>query len=271
MILGVRIVTSPTEAEWVSDRLWALGAPAVTEEWLDDGTVILRTSLGEDRELVASLLARELPGLDWSEEEIDPNIAHTWRAHASVSVVSDRLWIRPAWVEAEAPSGVDVISIDPGATFGLGDHPTTRASLVLLADVVRPGSSILDVGCGSGVLGVTGLVLGASRAIGVDITPAAIDVSRTNAKENGVSDRWTVGIESLDELDETFDIVLANILAPTLVELSDHLRRLTGTHLVISGVLDGRDAHVHEALRPLSEIRRVVIDGWVASLLERPA
>lgn len=267
---GLRIETSPEEVEVVSDRLWALGATAISEEWRNDGSVILRTSLGEDRELVASLLARELPGVEWIEEDIDLAVADTWKDHVSIVEVTDDLWVRPAWIDGSAPSGATVISIDPGATFGLGDHPTTRGCLQLLTEVITPTSTILDVGCGSGVLGVTALALGARRAIGTDITPAAIEISRRNAEANGVADRWSVTLEPLEVFGEPFDVVVANILAPTLIELSDQLRRLTARSLIISGVLSGHDAHVHRALAPFVEVRRVVIDGWAASLLTRP-
>lgn len=270
MTRGLRIDTTPEEVEVVSDRLWALGATAISEEWRSDGTVVLRTSLGDDQELIASLLARELPDVDWVEEDIDLNVADTWKNHVSIVEVTDDLWVRPAWIDDPAPSGATVVSIDPGPTFGLGDHPTTRGSLQLLAEVVTTESTILDVGCGSGVLGVAALMLGARRAVGTDITPAAIDVSRRNAAANGVADRWSVTLEPLEVFGESFDVVVANILAPTLIELSEQLRRLAATHLIISGVLNGHDAHVHRALAPFVEVRRVVIDGWAASLLRRP-
>jgi ribosomal protein L11 methyltransferase len=266
---GLRIDTSPEEVEVVSDRLWALGATAISEEWRNDGTVILRTSLGDDDELVASLLARELPGVEWIGEDIDHAVADTWREHVSIVAVTDDLWVRPAWIDEEAPPHATVVVIDPGPTFGLGDHPTTRGSLQLLTEVIDAESTILDVGCGSGVLGVAGLVLGARRAVGTDITPAAIEISRRNAEANDVAQRWSVTLEPLEVFGEPFDVVVANILAPTLIELSEQLCRLSGRYLIVSGVLDGHDSHVHRALAPFEEVRRVVIDGWVASLLER--
>ena len=270
MTLGLRIDTSPERAEFVSDRLWALGATAISEEWRSDGVVVLRTSLGDDRELVAEAMRRELPGEAWVEEEIDLAVADTWKAHVTTTSITDQLFVRPAWIDEPVPARGTVVTVDPGPTFGLGDHPTTRGSLQILTDVVGPGSSILDVGCGSGVLGITGLVLGAERAVGIDITPAAIEISRRNAVANGVSDRWSVSLDPLEFFGEPFDVVLANILAPTIVQLSDQLRRLTSRFLVISGVLDGHDAHVLAALQPLQEVRRVVIEGWATSLLTPP-
>ncbi len=270
MTRGLRFDTTPEHVEVVSDRLWALGATAISEEWRGDGTVILRTALGDDVELVAALIGRELPGVIWAEEDIDLTVADTWKKHVSLTRITDDLYVRPEWLDDVGPADAVVVSIDPGPTFGLGDHPTTRGSLQLLSEIVWPGSTILDAGCGSGVLGIGGLLLGAARAVGVDIAPAAIEVSRHNAVVNGVDDRWFVGLEPLEFFGEPFDIVVANILAPTLVDLSAQLRRLAGRYLIVSGVLDGHDGHVQRALSPFTEVRRVVIDGWASSLLRRP-
>jgi len=110
-------------------------------------------------------------------------------------------------------------------------------------------------------------MLGASSALGVDVSVAVLATSRENATANGVADRWDVTTDALETIPHAYPLVLANILAPTLVELSADLKRALksdGT-LVISGVLDGHYGHVAEALRPLVETERIVIDGWVAA------
>ena len=125
---------------------------------------------------------------------------------------------------------------------------------------------VIDVGCGSGVLGITSLLLGARRATGIDISAASIEVSRANAKSNGVADLWSVSTESLGRIESPARIVVANILAPALIELSEQLRRLvspTGV-LIISGVLTQNYAHVAEALRPLREVDRIDLEQWSA-------
>ncbi|MEY4362349.1 MAG: hypothetical protein RL391_1655 [Actinomycetota bacterium] len=269
MTLGITVKTNPADVEYVADLLWGLGASALSEHWQPDGTVILRTSLGEDEGAVTDAVNSLPRSLDWSFEDIDDAVGSEWREHAAPVWISDDLEIVPAWVDGGARRAKQRVLIEPGPTFGLGDHPTTRACLTLLTQLITPETSVLDVGCGSGVLGVTALVLGASRAIGVDISPAAIEVSQENARRNGVAERWLVTTNDLSTIRNRYDLVFANILAPTLVELSDELKRLVGPggKLVISGVLDGHYSHVVEALEPLRVIDHKVLDGWAAVVL----
>jgi ribosomal protein L11 methyltransferase len=128
---------------------------------------------------------------------------------------------------------------------------------------------VLDVGCGSAVLAIGACVLGASRAVAIDIASAAVAVGRANAAANGVSDRVDVSTTPLSQVDRQFDIVVANILAPALVQLADDLVRVAGPSgvLIISGVLADRHDHVEAALRPLRRSRRAVLDGWAALTL----
>ena len=110
------------------------------------------------------------------------------------------------------------------------------------------------------------MLLGARRAIGVDISPASIEVSCANAESNGVADRWSVSTDALEQIGSSARIVVANILAPALIELSEQLRRLVnpGGFLIISGVLTQNYAHVAEALRPLREVDRIDLEQWSA-------
>jgi ribosomal protein L11 methyltransferase len=153
----------------------------------------------------------------------------------------------------------------------MGDHPTTMSSLLMIEKYVTPGDVLIDVGCGSGVLGIGALRLGASRAIGMDINPSCVPVSQENARLNQVDDRWTVTTEPLAVIGIPGDIVVANILAPALIELSSELKRLTKPDgvLIISGVLTENYAHVVEALQPLQQIDRIEYGGWAAVALRQ--
>lgn len=266
---GIRIEVPVSDVEIVSDVLWSLGATAVTEDWSAEDRVILRTSFGSSSPSIDRILADRLPGVDWVHEEIDATVADTWKQFATPTQITDRVWIRPAWDRSPIRSDAVIVVIDPGATFGMGDHPTTRGCLQLMVDSVGDGETILDLGCGSGVLGIAALVLGAGEATGVDISPASLETSRENAIRNGVDDRWTVTNDPLTTIEHRFDIVVANILAPVLVELSDDIVRLAGDRIIVSGLLDGREAHVVRAMEPFVENRRVVVDGWVSIELVR--
>jgi ribosomal protein L11 methyltransferase len=159
-----------------------------------------------------------------------------------------------------------VLRIEPGATFGLGDHPTTMLSMRAIRRSLCAGSTVLDVGCGSGVLAVGACVLGASHAVALDIAPASVPITTMNALANGVADLVEVSTKSLAAVDQQFDVVVANILAPTLIELAVDLVRVVAPSgvLIFSGVLADRHDHVEEALRPLRSVHREVLEGWAA-------
>lgn len=276
--LTVVVSTTPEEYEYVSDLLWGLGVVAVSEHWSPDGVVTLRTSLGDDEDVARQ--AMDSIGVKFRFERVDAEAGETWRKFAKPVAVGDNLIVAPSWCDEsevrdlknsmlEPGAGhaqVRVVTIEPGSTFGMGDHPTTTSSLMMLERYLEPGMEILDVGCGSGVLGIVALMLGASRAHGVDINPASVAVSIANAEANGVGDRWSVSTDALDVIGRPFEVVIANILAPTLVELSADLKRLTADSgvLIISGVLNGHYDHVVDALHPLREIEKIERDGWVA-------
>lgn len=260
------VVTVPVdEVELASDALWGLGVVAVEERVVDDTTVELWTSLGDD----AVDSDADLP---WPSRfvEVDEAVADTWRQFAEAIWVEDDLVVRPAWVPFDAPEGVTVLHIEPGATFGMGDHPTTILSLRAARRLVTPGCTVLDVGCGSGVLAIGAVVFGAGHAVGVDIAPAAVPTTVENAVANGVADRVVVSTTDLADVEGTFDLVLANILAPTLVALSADLKRVVadGGALVISGILAEAHAHVLEALQPLQPVHTDEMNGWVAITLQ---
>ncbi len=259
------------EASLISDLLWSHGIQGIEESELPDGRILLRSSFGlarEETECILRDLLSEHSASTWRIDEVETSVIDTWKQFARPIRITPELVVTPAWCPVDERTDSETrIRIDPGNTFGLGDHPTTRGSLLLLSRL-GVGKSILDVGCGSGILGITALVLGANHARGVDINPASVPVSQHNARLNGVESKWHVSLETLDSVDEGFDIVFANILAPTLIELSANLRRLTHTGtLVISGVLAGHFDHVLSALSPMHVVDRVEIEGWAAVAL----
>jgi ribosomal protein L11 methyltransferase len=208
------------------------------------------------------------------------NWAESWKEHYQPILIGERLVVLPAWIE-EVPPGRMPVRIEPGMAFGTGTHPTTQLCLEILERYVKTGEPVIDVGCGSGILSITALKLGASEALGVDIDPEALDSARENARLNEIKDGLEIGLGSAAEIlagDFTFQqapVVLANILAPVIVRLlEDHLAKVVtpGGVLVLSGILEdqleGKDGHVSvlEALQKhnlhVLEIQR--IQDWVA-------
>ena len=270
-MLAVVVSASIDEVELASDVLWSLGVVAIEERAVDDG-IELWTSLGDDLGIITDAAEQRLDRWPWRLVEVDVTVADTWRDHATPVYVQPDLVICPAWVPFDAEPGVAVLRIEPGSTFGLGDHPTTMLSMRALREALSEGVSVLDVGCGSGVLAVGACVLGASNATAIDIAPASVPTTRANATANGVGDRVEVSTTPLSEIDGSFDIVVANILAPTLIDLAEDLRRVVAPSgvLIISGVLADRHDHVEAALRPLHRTSRATLDGWAAITLGSP-
>lgn len=271
-MLALVVSVSAADVELASDALWSLGVIAIEERAATDG-VELWTSLGDDSDAVIGAASQRLARWSWRFVEVDEAVADAWRAYAQPVWVEPDLVICPAWIPFEVPSDLEpdltVLRIEPGATFGLGDHPTTMLSMRAVRRSLRAGSTVLDVGCGSGVLAVGACVLGASRAVAIDIAPASVPITTMNALANGVADLVEVSTTSLAEIDGQFDVVVANILAPTLIELADDLVRVVAPLgvLIISGVLADRHDHVEAALQPLYRIHRDVLDGWAAITL----
>ncbi len=268
------VVSVPAgDAELASDALWALGVLAVEERepagaiaGALDHVIELWTSLGDDVDDIAGQLAALPARWRWRFVEVDDAVVDTWRQHATATWVSADVVVHPAWIALDVPATTIAIAIEPGVTFGLGDHPTTVLTMRAMREAIFHDATVLDVGCGSGVLSVAACRFGAARVEAIDISPAAVPTTLENARRNSVEQRITVTTTPLEAVDGQFDVVVANILAPALIALAADLRRVLapGGVLVISGILADRHDHVLEALAPLRVVGTHERDGWVA-------
>jgi len=152
----------------------------------------------------------------------------------------DRLWVSPNDMDVDASDAV-VVRLDPGLAFGTGTHETTALCLEWLDRAELEGGHVLDVGCGSGILAIAALSFGAATVDGVDIDPQALSASRQNADHNGVGDRLRLSAD-LGDFEGQYDVVLANILSGTLIDLAEELSKRTvhGGALVLSGILSSQ-------------------------------
>lgn len=219
---------------------------------------------------------RPVQDTDWSQ---------AWKQHYRPIAIGSKLMIVPAWLESPDPSRIPV-RIDPGMAFGTGTHPTTQLCLELTEAFIDsyPGKPedirLIDIGCGSGILSVAALKLGAGRALGVDIDPDSVNASRENAETNGVLERFEIGQGSLAEvLEGKFSfrqgqLVLANILAVVIVRLLDEgLGKLLVPDgaLILSGIIDTQEMDVLEAAErnSLRLTDRRQIGDWVALTIQQ--
>lgn len=184
-----------------------------------------------------------------SVREID--WADNWKRFFKVTDVGNRLVIRPTWETYNNLDNKVVINIDPGAAFGTGTHATTKMCLELLEEYVSKGKKILDIGCGSGILSIAGVLLGADKAIGVDIDSVAVKVSKENAQQNQISNKTEFLTGNLtDKINEKCDIICANIVADAIITLSSVVGKFMSQNAVFicSGIIDVRRDEVVNAL-----------------------
>ena len=201
----------------------------------------------------------------WSDSTLDDQVwERAWMEHFQPMQFGKRLWICPSGYEPPEPSAVNIL-LDPGLAFGTGTHPTTALCLRWLDSLTFDGETVLDFGCGSGILAVAALRLGASAAIGIDIDPQALIATRDNALKNGVEDRLSC-LDAAANASQACDVVVANILAGPLVELSSrilgHLK--PGGKLALSGILEDQAASVRSAYEALVTFEPdEILEGWV--------
>ena len=232
-------------------------------------------------------LRQYLTGLEQYEPQTvslrEEDWATSWQKYYQPIPVGKRVYIVPEWMRGqEVPDGRVPLYLNPGLTFGTGAHATTQLCLELLEEAVKPGDSVLDLGCGSGILAIAALALGAERAIGVDIDPKAAGVAYENAAMNGIGgDRLTV--LAGDVLSDRVlsvrlgrgqnNIVLANIVADVIIPLSAAAGDFLTTDGVFlcSGVIDGRQDEVAAALEAggFAVTRHLERGGWHAFRAER--
>lgn len=281
--IQLRLETKQQYAEPLSNALSATGAQAVT--FLDaKDTPILEPKPGEihywpetiviglfdaehDMQAVTELLLNSplsrviekhkveaLEDKDWERE---------WMDNFHPMQFGQRLWICPSWRPVPEPDAVNVM-LDPGLAFGTGTHPTTALCLEWLDGLDLTDKTVVDFGCGSGILGIAALKLGAKRVIGIDIDPQALQASKENARRNGVDDKLELYLPE-DQPELKVDVVVANILAGPLKELRDIICGYlgNGASLALSGILDTQAEDVKAYYGDLLTMEEIKVqDEW---------
>ena len=240
------------------------------EEGTDTGELLESVRLGLD-DLRAFTDIGE--GTITSDETREEDWINNWKQYFKPIPVGQKLLIRPTWEEVKDSGGRTVLDLDPGLAFGTGTHETTRLCMELLEQYVRPGMNVLDVGCGSGILSVAALLLGADKAVGVDIDELAVKTAVENAEINHVEERFTGICGNLtDQVTGTYDIVVANIVADVIIMLTKDVEQFMkpDTVYLMSGIIDTREQDVLAAVEQhFTIIDRKEEKGWVALSAKR--
>ncbi len=273
--IQLKINTTGEHAETLSDALIESGAVSVTFQdthdnpvfeplpgetllWGDTDAIGLFDAETDMDDVIAMLEQEPLLGKGFVhkiEQLEDKDWEREWMDNFHPMRFGQRLWICPSWRDVPDPTAVNVM-LDPGLAFGTGTHPTTAMCLEWLDGLDLQGKTVIDFGCGSGILAIAALKLGAASAIGIDIDPQAIQASRDNAQRNGVSERLSLYLPQDQPANLSADVVVANILAGPLRELAPLISILpvAGGHLGLSGILASQAEGVAQAYSSLFEL-----------------
>lgn len=281
--LQLRLAISPEQAAAYEDILLDCGAVSVTFMDAEDQP-IFEPELGttplwkhthllalfeqdKDSEELLLTLTKAMGTLPEYQLEVlqDQDWERSWMDNFQPLCFGKRLWIVPSWCEAPDPEAVNLL-LDPGLAFGTGTHPTTALCLEWLDEYLKKDVEVIDFGCGSGILAIAALLLGAKQVVGTDIDKQALEASLDNAKRNNIAEAdFKVYLpEQMPAI--TADVVLANILAGPLVELATKLAGLTRTTgwICLSGILEEQAEEVRAAYEPYFNLAPTVVkEDWV--------
>ena len=200
--------------------------------------------------------------------------ADKWKAFFKPTPVGERLFIRPVWIDDYNAGDRAVLNIEPGAAFGTGTHDTTQLCLETLDKIIKDGDTVLDIGCGSGILAIASMLLGASEGFGVDIDELAVKTARENGKMNGFDEpelKFVCG-DLADKVIKKYDVVVANIVADIIILFSTQVRAFMkpNAKFIASGIIDTRADEVVTALQNagLKLVERIEQGGWVCLVCE---
>ncbi len=300
--LKVTITTPPELVEGLSNFLTELGAQGVFQEELETSAFtdqpeppskgVLNAFLpsGEsDPSMITALttyinsLGEMFPGLErphfTTEVIIDPDWEEQWKKFFKPLRVTRSIVVKPTWERYQATSRDMVIDIDPGMAFGTGQHPSTWMCLEAMEEILLKDRSfrewrVLDVGTGTGILGIAAAKLGAKSVLCVDIDPKAVEIAHENVAVNRVGDRVVIVNSDVVKIKGTFELIVANLTADALIKIKSHLVKMMepGGYLVISGIIEQNRKDIEKAfLKDKLTTHRAITDReWISYVFKKP-
>lgn len=203
---------------------------------------MLQEKLGKHLVELAAIFQVEEPKISWEHIE-DQDWSSNWKAHFKPFTITEGLVIAPTWEEYTATADEQVIVMDPGMAFGTGHHATTSLSLNFIRQILatHKNKRVLDVGTGTGILGMGAALFGAAQVLGIDNDPEAVQAAAENVSLNRLDSVMEVSLEPLQQIDKRFDLIVANIIHDVLITMIDAFNTLLETdgNLVLSGILHG--------------------------------
>ncbi|HAZ33997.1 MAG TPA: hypothetical protein DCY63_09150 [Acidimicrobiaceae bacterium] len=268
----VVLTVDTAELELAADALRQSGARAIEERHI--GNAIELWAVLGDSAASTAFVDRWRERWHAGVEMVDLTPSDTWKRYSEPVIVNEKLAIVPAWMSFQEKERFPfVVSIDPEESFGLGDHPTTRIVADLLCRLMAPKSSVLDMGSGSGVLSIVAALLGARRVLGIDRAIGAVDVAQRNAERNAVGEVTEFYQGSSVPNDEQFDLVVANILAPVLLDLCEPIVRSVepGGTVILSGLRsDRREDVINRYVAGGCHLAEdLVLEGWCGVVMTK--
>ena len=284
-VFRARMVVSPADIDGFLDAMALLEPPPGSWEDVDSGNAWIEAFGTSERAL--EKLARDISAIAESLDGkphatlVEPlakeDWTDTWKRFVHVLHSTDRMTVRPIWEDYAPSVGEIVIDIEPGMSFGTGIHPTTQSCMRFLQRLAEEGAldrTVVDMGCGSGILAIAARKLGFQSVTGYDYDPSAVRTAAENAKTNGLDIPFQEG-NALDSVLPTGDIFVANILAPVLMQAAPAIRKAVSAHpahaLVLSGVLDNQ----YEAVKVVytaqgfRERTNLLVGDWRSGLFTR--
>ena len=198
---------------------------------------------------------------------------NNWRKYFEPMPVGEKLLINPSWYTDTDPKSRLMLNIDPGLAFGTGKHETTRLCMEALEKYVKGGERVLDVGCGSGILGIAAILLGAESAFGVDIDTTAVKTANENAVINRVDRQfYAIAGDLVDKVEGKYEIIVANIVADAIIALSASVKAFMkpDSVYIVSGIIDTRAQDIKNAVKDSLEIvEEITMGGWYCFVMKR--